>query len=372
MRSKIILAALVTLVSGLVWAPFFLKIPALPGWGTDFSSGIKTVIANFDGPNYLIIAKTWYDKELIRTQFSNPLPLEYYPAHLPLYPALVSILDIFISGPVALLISTLIGSLLCFWMLYRYLQDAGEKQPLWLASIFLILPARWLVVRHVGSPEPWFIFFILASIFYFKKEKYLLAAIAGALAQLTKSPGILLFAAYGIYWLYQTIKTKKIDLRPYPLLLIPVSAITLFAFYQRQTGDFFAYFNSGDNFHLFLPPFSIFSPLGQFWTGDFWLEEIILWWAIYGLSSLFLWSKKLKVEAIFSGIFFFTTLFIAHRDLSRYILPIAPFILIAFSDLLRRKEFKIIFAILVIPSFLYTWNFLLNNISPVADWTPYL
>lgn len=372
MRPRLILTALVLLSAFLIWLPFVLKVPSLSGYGLDFSGGLKTIAANFDGPNYLIISKTWYDKQLIRTQFSNPLPLEYYPAHLPFYPAVTAVFDFFLSGPLAMLIATLLGSLLFFLAFYRYLEAIGIKRPLWLCLVLLILPARFLVVRHVGSPEPWFMFFIITSLLAFKKEKYWLAGIFGALAQLTKSPGILLFAAYGLHWLLDYYQTKRLNLKRFPLLLIPASALALFYYYQLQTGDFLAYFNSGDNFHLFWPPFSIFSPKGQFWTGDFWLEEILLWWLLYGLAAFRLYKENLKIEALFAGIFFTSTLFVAHRDLSRYILPLSPFLIVAYRDLLVKKEFRLIFAILVIPSFLYAWNFILNNVSPVADWTPYL
>jgi hypothetical protein len=78
------------------------------------------------------------------------------------------------------------------------------------------------------------------------------------------------------------------------------------------------------------------------------------------------------VEHYFAGLFFVSTLFVAHRDISRYILPIAPFALVAFDKLIQKKEFKVICGILVIPILLFTWNFLLNNTAPIADWAPYL
>ena len=164
----------------------------------------------------------------------------------------------------------------------------------------------------------------------------------------------------------------KKHLRAFPLLLIPLAAVALFCFYYIRTGDLLAYFHSGDNFHLFWPPFSIFSPKGRFWTGDFWLEEIIWLWLIYGLGILKLWQKKLKIEAIFAGLFFSTTLFVAHRDIARYILPISPLILIGWEKTIQRREFKIMLLVLVVPIYLYTWNFLLNNQAPIADWAPYL
>lgn len=372
---KIALATLV--VSVVVWLPFMLKIQNFPGWGFDFSKGMQAIWANYDGPNYIIVAKTWYEKNLVRSEFSAPLPLEYYPAHLPLFPAMIGIFDAVLPGPTSMLIVTLLGNLAAGIMFYKFLSDFKlTKNAIFLVMAALIVPARMLAVRSVGSPETWFIFFILASLFCFKKQNYLLAGFWGALAQLTKSPGILLFAAYVSYFIYQMISEKRFfgkkHLRAWPILLIPLSALALFSFYQLRTGDFLAYFHSGDNFHLFWPPFSIFSPKGKFWTGDFWLEEVIWIWLIYGLSVLKLWKKKLKIEAIFAGIFFTTTLFIAHRDVARYILPIAPLTLIGWEKTLQKKEFKILLAILALPILLFTWNFILNNQAPIADWAPYL
>jgi len=366
------LAVAVILFSLIVWLPFVLKIQ-LPGWGMDFSEGTKILWQNFDGPNYLIVEKTWYNIEAIKTKFSSPLPVEYFPAHFPMYPAIISVFDQLMKGPTAMLLSTLLGSVLCFLALYRYIGEFGlSKNPLWLCFVFLILPARWVALRSIGSPEPWFLLFIIMSIFYFRKNNYWLAGLFGILAQLTKSPAILLLGAYGIFVLIESIKQKRILFKYWPLLIQLFAVFGLFWFYGLQTGDFWAYFHSGDNIHLFWPPFSIFAPKGQAWVGNFWLEDIIWTWLIFGLGIVKLIKKNMKIEMYFAGLFFLSTLSVAHRDISRYILPIAPFVLIGWDKTIQKKEFKIILAILTIPILLYSWNFLLNNLAPIADWAPYL
>ena len=363
--------AVVILFSLIVLLPFAIKAK-LPGWNFDFSEGTKILWQNYDGPNYLIVEKTWYNKEDIKTRFSVTESAEYFPAHFPLYPAVIWFFDIFLKGPTAMLAATLLGSMLCFWMLYKYLEDNKiSKNSLWLCLTFLILPARWVAVRAIGSPEPWFIFFILASIYYFKKERFWLAGLLAALAQITKSPAIILLAAYGIYALVQSIKAKKIQWKYWPLLIQLAVIPVLFWFYGMRTGDLWAYFHSGDNIHLFWPPFSVFSP-GQTWVGNFWLEDVIWTWLIFGVGIMKLREKKLEIEYYFAGLFFLSTLFVAHGDISRYILPAAPFVLIGWDNLIHKKEFKIVAAVLIIPILLFTWNFLLNNTAPVADWAPYL
>lgn len=371
---KIILLTLAT--TAFVWLPFYLRVPELPGWGLPFGTGMQAIWRNFDGPFYVIVSKTWYVKEAARQMFSVPLPLEYYPAHLPFYPATIAVLDFLFNGPNAMLISTLIGSVLAFLMFYKYLSEFKlTKNPFWLTLVLMFLPARMLIARSIGAPETWFIFFILASLYLYKKGKYFGAAAFGALAQLTKSPAIILFGAYGLDILFNFFRRKsdwKKLLSCWPLLLMPVTVLLIFSFYKTQTGDFWAYFHSGDNFHLFFPPFSIFSPVGRFWTGDFWLEEVIWLWLIYGLTVTRLWRKKLYPEAFFAGVFFASTLFVAHRDIARYSLPLAPFAVIAWKEILSRKEFRWILVLLVLPIFLYAWNFILNNQAPIPDWAPYL
>lgn len=359
----------------LVWLPFYLRLSNF--WGLNFSEGVFALWKNFDGPNYLIIAKTWYDKLLISTNFSNPLPLEYYPAHWPFYPLIIFLFNFLLPGPWAMLFAGLLGVVVFYVVLYKFLVrfGASNKQALWLGVTSLILPARWIALRSVGSPEGWFMAFVLLALMAYKDKKYWIAGLWGALAQLTKSPAILLFAGFGLYELIQVIKKQKkmvVAISNWlKTALIPLSVLLVFGFYFLRTGNFWAYFHSGDNFHLFWPPFSLFGK-GGVWVGDFWLEGIIWLWLLYGVGTARLWLQNKKMLASFAGIFFASTLFIAHRDLSRYIMPIFPLMLLGYKDVLSKKEFKWVLGIIAIPAFLFALNFILNNMAPVADWAPYL
>jgi len=376
----LIILILATLASTLlIWLPFIIGL----------SQGMLTVFANYDGPNFIVIAKTLYNKELIRASFSLPIPLEYYPAHLPGYPLLIKFFDFFFPGTWSMLISTLITTIAAVLIFYLFIKKFKlSTSPFFLSLLFLFLPARWLVVRSVGSPEPLFIFALLASFYFFKsalspvsenlisKKKiitidFLLAGIFGALAQITKTPGILLFLAYGVWLMVLAIKKKKIVYQAWPLLLMPLSVLGVFVFYYFQTGDFLAYFHSGDNFHLVFPPFQAFAT-GRNWLGDFWLEDMVYVYLFGALTVVLLFKQKLYDLATFALIFFTATLFVAHRDLSRYSLPLMPFALIAFAPFLEKKEFKIVFLIVLIPIYFYAINFILHNTAPIADWSPYL
>ncbi len=141
--NKFGLVLLAVLSTFLVWLPFHLKLNNF--WGLDFSEGAFVLWKNFDGPNYLIIAKTWYDKVLIAKQFSNPLPVEYYPAHWPLYPAIIFVFNLLFDGPWAMLMAGVAGVGLFYWVLPKFLLKFGVKKEniFWLGIVSLVLPARW-------------------------------------------------------------------------------------------------------------------------------------------------------------------------------------------------------------------------------------
>jgi Gpi18-like mannosyltransferase len=344
---------------------------------------LATIVSNYDGPLYLVAAKTLYNKGLIKTNYQFPLPTEYYTAHFPLFPLLIKLGGAVVNFPYAMLIVTLFSGVLATYFFYKLLRDyTDEKNALFLTFLFSILPARWLIVRSVGSADPLFIAGVIASVYFFKNKKYWAAGLWGMVAQLTKSPGILLFISYLIIMVLPIIKGKlgfsfkkwiaNLNLKKtYPIFLIPLSLLTVFGFYQIVQGDFWAYFHSGDNIHLIFPPFQIFNYSAP-WVGTFWLEEIIFIYLIGALGVYKLFKKEEYELGTFTGVFYLLSLFVAHRDLMRYILPIVPFLFVAFSDFLLKKEFKIALAIIAVPIYLYSLAFISQNVMPISNWSPFL
>lgn len=366
----------------LVWLPFVLKLKSF--WGVPLPGvGISSIVANYDGPLFLVVAKTLYNSDLIRFNYSFPLPLEYYPAHFPLFPILIKIFSVILGYPYSMLFVTIASSVLAIYFFHKFISDYfDDKESFWLTFVFALFPARWLIVRSVGSAEPLFVASIIASLYYFKKEKYLFSGIWGAVATLTKSPGILLFISYFISIILPHLKKlaisnlatflKSLEIKKVlPILLIPSALLLVFIFYQITTHDFFAYFHSGDNIHLIFPPFSIFN-YSSSWVGTFWLEEIIFIYLIGALGIFKLFKMGEEKIATFVMVFFTTILFVAHRDLLRYSLPIIPFLILAFSKTLVKKEFKYIFIFLLIPIYLFSLAFITNSVMPIGDWGPFL
>ena len=371
--SNIILIGLFSLIPTiLIWLPFLLRLPTF--WNIPLpQNGLATIVANYDGPLYIVASKTFYNKELIKTNFQFPLTAEYYTAHFPLFPAAIRGFSTVMGYPYAMLVATILSGILATYFFHKLISKyVNERDALFLTFAFSLFPARWLVVRSVGSADPFFIASVIASIYFFREKKYLLAGIWGALAQLTKSPGILLFIAYGVYLILPMVKNKLSEIKKaLPIILIPLALLLVFWIYKITQNDFFAYFHSGDNIHLFFPPFQIFNYSAP-WVGTFWLEEIVFIYLVGAIGILKLFSKKDYIPAVFSAIFYFSTLFVSHRDLMRYFLPIVPFMFIAFSDSLIKKEFKIAFGVIIIPIYLYSLAFISQNVMPISNWTPFL
>lgn len=379
--NKVIFAILLSFIPTLlIWVPFFFRFDRV--WGIPLpKDGMATVVSNYDGPLYLVAAKTLYDKESIKN-FAFNLPTEYYAAHFPLFPFLIKFFAGIFGFPYSMLFVTIATSVLALYFFHEFISlYVKSNDAKWLTFVFSILPARWLIVRSIGSPEPLFIAAIIASVFYFKKEKYLAAGVWGAISVLTKSPGILLFVSYLAIIFFPEIKkslsglftkSRISSLAKYlPILLIPAALLSVFAFYGVKTGDFWAYFHSGDNIHLFPTPFQIFN-YSQSWVGTFWLEEIIFVYLLCGIGLSKIIEKKDTVAAWFTGIFFVLILFVSHRDLVRYVLPIVPFLMAGYSDFMVKKEFKFVMAILVIPIYLFSLAYISQNTMPIADWSSLL
>jgi len=374
-KKEILLLLFITfLASTLFWFIFYFNLPGKIGF-PDVS--LETVYANYDGPNYIAIAKCGYNKSCLAANFSLPQSLEYYPAHLPTFPLIIKFFHLFTTGTKAMLLATLTGSLFLSLAAYEFFSlFIRKKSALWLSLLFIFFPARLFILRLVGAPETWFIAATLFSLKFFIHKKYPLSVLFAILAQTLKTPGILLFITYLAYALYQYYfdhQSFRFLVKKYsPYLLIPLSVLPIFYVYKIQTGDFWAYFHSGDNFHLNPLPYTVFISTKS-WIHTLWLEDIIYLY-IFALTAVYLLFKKHRPSPLilYPAIFTLATLLVAHRDISRYLAPVYPFFLLAFNKILCQKPAKIIFVAILPAIILFTINFVIHNTAPIADWGAYL
>lgn len=382
-RSYCTLILVVLLSSFILWLPFIVRSPSWAGVSIP-NSDFHYIYGSFDGPLYIIPAKTLYDPDKIDVPgkgliISLPLSAGYFPAHLPLYPLVIRLFG-FIGYARSLIFVNLIFTMLLAMLFYYLVKKFNISQkPMLLSIIFLFLP-RFLILRSVGAPESLFMFLVLASLLFFEKKNYWLAGLFGGLSAMTKTPGILLFAAYGLTIIEPLLGFHKKDHEHFKkfrftgdmlgILLIPLGLILVFSFYQYRYNDFFAYFHTNANVPMPYP-FSAFN-FQQKWVGSAWLEDIALYFVIYLTTVVYLWNSKYRSLFYFSFVFFFASIFVQHRDISRYMIPLWPMACIAFEKLLTSKKFLIVFLILLPAIYLYAWDFVIYNIMPIGDWSPFL
>src|SRR3989344_11077 len=87
-KNCILLVFLTLIITVTVWLPHILSLPNF--WGLNFKQGFSTIYRNFDGLEYIVIAKTFYNPSLIAS-IPQSLPVNYYAAHFPGYALLIFI-----------------------------------------------------------------------------------------------------------------------------------------------------------------------------------------------------------------------------------------------------------------------------------------
>ncbi len=354
-----------------LWLPFVQQLSFLGLHIPETNTGF--VYRHFDGPLYVIAAKSWYVPALIEKLPTDiALSPQYYAAHLPFYPFTIRVLSMFGLAPLkAMILSTLLASIGLAWVFYHLLKEFKvTRYALVLTGVLLFFP-RLLVVRGVGTPEPLFLLLVMGSVLLFEKKHYVWAGILGGLAAMTKSPGTLLAVAYGLVALEQWYRTKKL---PWSIAWacagVAAGFLGVCLIYLQSYGDFWAYFNSGDNIHL-VHPFAAFNREAR-WVGTAWLEDILLYFGFYMYAVIALYESKYRSFFYFPLVFLTATLFVEHRDISRYALPILPFAVIACARAFVSKKFLIMAAILIPGIYMYAWNFMQENVMPVSNWTPFM
>ncbi|NTU73720.1 hypothetical protein HGB07_06175 [Candidatus Roizmanbacteria bacterium] len=370
MKKVLLIIAAVLGSSFVLYLPFLLHFSNWLGISI-VQSSLNYIYQNYDGLLYIVPAKTFYNPQLIQAlHLETQLPDIYFAAHLPLYPLFITAFSFAFgylkSTIIVNLVFTILLALFFYYMLIRF---HLTKNPFFLVMIFLFLP-RFLVVRSIGAPESLFILLILLSLFSFERSRYWLAGLFGALAVMTKLPGILLFAGYGLVFIERYIKTKKIELNGIGIFLIPLGLIGVCAWYLVQYKDFFAYFHTGGVVPM-VYPFAAFNFQAK-WVGTAWLEDIVFYFFLYGGALVFLKDNKYRSFFYFALVFLFAASFVQHRDISRYTLPLWPMVCIAFEKYMTDKRFLGVFILILPAIFFYAWNFIIFNVMPVGNWVPYL
>jgi hypothetical protein len=115
-----IIASCLLLLTFLIWLPYLLKLNSF--YGLDFSAGFNTILRNFDGLEYVVIAKSLYNPQVIAT-LPQSLPDTYYASHFPGYSILILLFAPLLGFLKSMLLTSVSFTLLSAFAFYFLVKD---------------------------------------------------------------------------------------------------------------------------------------------------------------------------------------------------------------------------------------------------------
>ncbi len=307
---------------------------------------------HWDGPRYLINAVSLYNPNhpiLELPSYSKAFWMLAFPG----FAVIVRALSYPLGYLPALLSANLIITPLWAWVMYRLLKDFNYcRWPLWVVTIALVLPVRWLSVHAIGSSEPLALLGGTAALYFFQKERWALAGLAGALAMTARPTSILLYAGLLAALAFQAFQSWQLGpdsswralfgrfqwRAALWLSLIPVMLLLIYAFYGWRNQDALAYFHIPEGQLKDIS--TSYFPFTTLLSGTGGLGQIYIFLLpLIGLSLL--WRQE-RYDIFWTGLLLFLpNIFVSHADLARYLLPVLPFLVIVpFARWLEWREVR--------------------------------
>ncbi len=344
----------------------------------------------WDGPEYLVLSHSLYDPTdpLLQIPAFAAKSHFYWAAHFPLYPLLVRLFaEPFGYLPGLLIPNFLFGTGFAL-ALYRFLKDFGySRHPLWLSGLALFLPLRWLIYHSVGSSEAVTLFFLVLSVYAFKRERYGLAGLWGTAVVLTRPNGIFLYTGLTLVLLWQAFEPSRqaepdlklklkwdewlrrglarFNWRGFAALsLMPLALLLVFALFAWRLGDFWAYLRIPEDVkHIYPLPFTSLDVNVGRGEGDFYYYLL----EAAGLSLL--WQRKHYDLFWLSLALAGPTFFLLHDDILRYSLPAFPFVLLVpFAAVLESRVARWLALPTLLAVLIYSWSQLNTNLVDPETW----
>jgi len=358
------LICLIVVLSTLIFfLPFILQTDTFLSIGFA-ETGMQAVYRYWDGPLYVIVSKTFYSGESLLYSAARLYP-GYFAAHFPLFPFTIMMLS-FIGEFEAMIVAVVIFSCLSAVIFYKTVKEFMiTRSPLLLTLFFCFFPLRWFLYRNIGASEPAFVFFCLTTLYFLKKDQLNYSLISASLATLTRIFGIILLPVIVLSLLIKKQLNWKNSLK---CMIIPVSLLALFLYYYRSLGDFFAYLHVNSSYVH--EPFQIMTTFVSSHFGELYAILVL----VYALSAIALWERGEKEMALFVFCYLPVISLVAHADASRYMIPMAPFALMAFENFFPKNKTAYIFIILLAAmfSFIYAWTMIPTNLMPKETFTAIL
>lgn len=161
----------------------------------------------------------------------------------PMFPFLIRALTLLTGDNVVsgFIISNTAFFIACVF-LYRMVKD-DYSEEIAMTTVFALLFFPTAIFFTSVYSEPLFLAFSLAAFYFARKDKFITAAVLGALAALTRNLGIVTFFAL-LYYFYEA-NGRRLNLKKsVTLLLIPASLLIFMGVLWKTTGDPLAFATS--------------------------------------------------------------------------------------------------------------------------------
>ena len=193
----------------------------------------KTLFRFYDGPFYMVVAKTFYNLTPEQAASFWMAPNSYYACHLPLYPLLIRAFQLVTqSYEIGTIMATTFSSVAAVVLFYEVLKRFDwVNSAFWTAFLFCILPPRWLIYKAVGATEPLFFCWVFLSFLAWHKRNAWALAVFILCASLTRITGVLMGPIFFFLFLLEKRYLKA--------LVVPLSASGLAIRVVRKTAKLF-------------------------------------------------------------------------------------------------------------------------------------
>jgi hypothetical protein len=236
---------------------------------------------------------------------------------------------------------------------------------MWIAAFFTILNFAWFQVSFLGGSEPLFVLLLFASFWLSRKERWLLASVLAALATLVRPVGLFALLAIGLALVLRRDYKKAFLCTAIAMLIGMLYLLPfwiyfhdpLYQFHRYKQADWQSGFVVSWPFHAIV--------LSFLHNREPWTNVIFTTgWLGFATLGLYRMSGKLyrrqigehANEYIFAisyliFLFCYNSYHWARAEFPRFVIPVLPFLLLAFVRWLPKSRF-VVYALCVVSSVL--------------------
>lgn len=261
------------------------------------------------------------------------LRVAHFAGHSFLASIVVAVLGV--SIPSALALVSTAGSLVAVAL-------AGELWGAWVAACFALANLDWIQRSLLGGPDPVFTAFVFGSLFYARRERWLMCAVAGAFATCVRPFGIFVLLALGLTLLWRRNAKMLIATGCTALVIGGAYALlarSIFGDPLRNVNWYGSLLNREHNFFPFVSALFLQSPEHPLTNKV--VVKTLFWQAltVAGIVAALVRSdnrqkmREAPVEWLFGGLYFGSLFFFpaswVDGEYPRYFAPVIPLCLFA-------------------------------------------